>query len=67
MNIEKSTFGTLPDGREVMRYTLRNDSGMEVDVINYGAIITALRVPDRWGNPGDLDKRPPDRHPILIA
>ncbi len=54
MNIEKQIFGTLPDGREVYRYTLKNSKGMEVDVINYGAIITAIRVPDRNHEPGDV-------------
>jgi aldose 1-epimerase len=42
-------FGTLPDGREVMRHTLRNASGMEVALIDWGAAIQALHVPDRDG------------------
>jgi aldose 1-epimerase len=54
MNIEKALFGTLPDGREVYLYTLRNTQGMEVDVITYGAIITAIRIPDRNNEPGDV-------------
>jgi aldose 1-epimerase len=54
MNIEKQAFGSLPDGREVHLYTLKNDAGMEVDIMNYGAIITAIRVPDKKGNPGDV-------------
>ncbi|MGW8317190.1 MAG: aldose epimerase family protein [Bacteroidales bacterium] len=54
MELEKQGFGTLPDGREIDRYTLRNNHGMEVDVINYGAIITAIRVPDKHNNPGDV-------------
>jgi len=39
MNIEKQLFASLPNGRDVYRYTLKNDAGMEVDIINYGAII----------------------------
>jgi aldose 1-epimerase len=54
MKIEKQLFGTLPEGKDVYKYTLSNDAGMEVDVINYGAIITAIRTPDRKGNPGDV-------------
>lgn len=54
MNIEKELFGTLPGGKEVHRYTLKNDKGMEVDIINYGAIITAIRVPDKKHEPGDV-------------
>ena len=54
MNIEKQHFGTLPEGKEVYRYTLKNNKGMEVDVITFGAIITALRVPDKNNEPGDV-------------
>ena len=44
----------LPDGREVFLYSLKNDSGMEVDIINYGGIVTAIRIPDRQKEPGDV-------------
>ena len=54
MEIKKELFGTMPDGREVEKYTLSNNSGMEVDIINFGAIVTALRVPDSDNNPGDV-------------
>lgn len=47
-------FGVMPDGREVLQFTLRNDAGLEIKVINYGGIITALCVPDREGQPGDV-------------
>ncbi|TFI58964.1 galactose mutarotase [Sphingomonas parva] len=42
-------YGTLKDGREIVQATLRNDHGMEVRVISYGAIITDIVVPDRQG------------------
>lgn len=54
MTVEKEQFGTLPDGKEVYRFTLKNDRGMEVDIISYGAIITAIRVPDKNHEPGDV-------------
>ncbi|MEN8156870.1 MAG: aldose epimerase family protein [Bacteroidota bacterium] len=54
MNIEKQLFGTLPGGREVHKYTMKNNHGMEVDVITYGAIITAIRIPDSSNEPGDV-------------
>jgi aldose 1-epimerase len=47
--IEESVFGTMPDGALVRQVTLRNNNGMTVKVINYGAIITAITVPDREG------------------
>lgn len=54
MNIEKNQFGTTPEGKEVLKYTLTNDHGMEVDIITYGGIITAIRVPDKRNEPGDV-------------
>ena len=54
MNMDKQLFGTLPDGKEIYKYSLKNHHGMEVDIINFGAIVTAIRVPDADGNPGDV-------------
>lgn len=39
------TFGLLPDGKEILCYTLCNKNGCELSVINYGATITALKIP----------------------
>jgi aldose 1-epimerase len=47
--IEKVFFGKLPDGREVDLYTLKNSTGSSITVINYGAIVTSITVPDRNG------------------
>lgn len=54
MTVNKEFFGTLPNGKEVYKYTLKNFNGMEVDIINYGAIITAIRIPDKNNEPGDV-------------
>ena len=54
MEITKKYYGILPGKREIQSYTLKNNRGMEVEIINYGAIITSLRVPDRHGEPGDV-------------
>lgn len=35
-------------------YTLTNKNGMEVKITNYGAIITAIKVPDRGGQMADV-------------
>lgn len=42
-------FGEMPDGREVTKYTLKNKNGMEMSVINYGGIVTSIKVPDKNG------------------
>jgi aldose 1-epimerase len=52
--IRKEVFGTLPDGAIVHSYRLRNSSGMEARIIDYGGIVVSLRVPDRSGKPGDV-------------
>ena len=54
MTIEKELFGTLPGGKEVYRYTMKNDRGMQVDLITYGAAVTSIRVPGRNREPGDV-------------
>jgi aldose 1-epimerase len=54
MEIEKRYFGEIPGEKQIELYTLRNNHGMEVDIINYGAIITSLRVPDKNNEPGDV-------------
>jgi aldose 1-epimerase len=45
----KKLFGRMPDGREVFEYTLVNANNVEMRVINYGGIITALKTPDKNG------------------
>ncbi len=47
--ITKELFGILKDGREVYAYTLSNQNGMEVKIINYGGALVSVKVPDRKG------------------
>lgn len=54
MNVESTPFGTTRGGREVTLYTLTNDNGMKVGVLNYGGIITEIIVPAADGTPGDV-------------
>jgi aldose 1-epimerase len=53
-SVVRSAFGSMPDGRTVERFALRNAHGLEVSAITYGGIITSLRVPDRQGRMGDV-------------
>ena len=50
----EDTFGALPDGRKVARYTLTNASGASVSVMPLGAAVLSLRVPDRDGHLADV-------------
>jgi aldose 1-epimerase len=54
MTLRRTPFGTLSDGREIEMLALRNSTGIEVMVITYGAIITAITVPDRNGHSADI-------------
>ncbi len=54
MQLKKTPFGQLPDGRTVDLYTLQNTSGMRVCVITYGGIVTELHAPDRDGQLADV-------------
>jgi len=47
-------FGRTAEGKAVEVYTLINASGMQVRAITYGAIIQAIRVPDRSGHLADV-------------
>jgi len=51
---EKMFYGTLADGREVSLFRLKSAGGAEVDVLDYGAVIRALRVPSRSGELVDV-------------
>lgn len=53
-SVKHSPFGELPNGKSIEQYTLSNASGAEVRVINYGGIITAIKVPDRNGKLDDV-------------
>ena len=50
IRLEERDFGGLDDGSTVRQFLLRNENGMTVGVISYGAIITEIQVPDRKGN-----------------
>ncbi|HVJ18180.1 MAG TPA: aldose epimerase family protein [Polyangiaceae bacterium] len=51
--ISKASYGKA-DGHEVFVYTLTNDKGMVAKIINYGAIVTELMVPDKNGKAADV-------------
>jgi aldose 1-epimerase len=54
MTIQKEKFGETPDGRVIHLYTLKNPNGIKVKIINYGAAIVSIEVPDENGNLEDI-------------
>ena len=47
--METSLYGITSDGHPVEVFTLRNANGLEAEVIEYGAILASMKVPDRDG------------------
>jgi len=52
--ITSETFGQTPDKEEITLYTLKNDEGMSVGIMDYGATIVNWMVPDKRGNFDDV-------------
>src|SRR5579864_4618392 len=51
--VTKQPFGTR-DGRPIHLYTMTNAHGLRIQAMNYGGIITSMRVPDRKGQLADI-------------
>src|SRR5689334_5882034 len=52
-SIASEPFGEV-GGTPVSRYTLTSGHGMRVRILNYGAIIQSIEVPDRTGRVGNV-------------
>lgn len=53
MSIQKEHFGQMPDGREVSLYRLTGRR-ISATVMDLGAVLVSLYVPDRAGNADDI-------------
>lgn len=49
-----SAFTDSLNGKKVELFTLKNNSGMEVSLTNYGATIVSILVPDKTGKNADV-------------
>ncbi|MDP0492496.1 MAG: aldose epimerase family protein [Verrucomicrobiota bacterium JB023] len=52
--INVNHFGTMPDGREVKAFTLKNRNGMEATISEFGALLLSVKVPTSEGSLQDL-------------
>lgn len=52
--LDPAKFDTIIQEKPVQLYTLKNASGMEVCITNYGGRVVSLVVPDRDGKPTDV-------------
>jgi aldose 1-epimerase len=50
MNIEKQLFGSY-QGRDIYQFTLENANGMQIKIMDFGATITSITIPDSNGKP----------------
>ncbi|MFZ1290692.1 MAG: aldose epimerase family protein [Melioribacteraceae bacterium] len=50
----KILFGKLNDGRDVYMYELKNSKGMKAQLIEFGATLVSLSVPDKNGKIEDI-------------
>lgn len=53
-SISSKSFGQTPSGESVTLYTMKNASGMEVQIMTYGGIITKILTPDKNGTVEDV-------------
>jgi aldose 1-epimerase len=52
--LTRRTFGILPDGTGIDAITLGLSGGLEMDVLTFGCIIAALRVPEANGHAANV-------------
>jgi aldose 1-epimerase len=54
MKVSEVKFGQTKTGEDIVLYTIENGKGMKASVMNYGAILVDLWVPDKEGNTVDV-------------
>ena len=54
MSVSERKFGVLPTGEEVKIYHLENKKGAYAEVLQYGAILVKICVPDKNGDLKDV-------------
>ncbi len=52
--LNPTAFDSVIDGKATALYTLKNATGMEVCITNYGGRVVSLVVPDKDGKPTDV-------------
>ncbi|MFH1718817.1 MAG: aldose epimerase family protein [Planctomycetota bacterium] len=54
LEVTQEPFGQMADGLKVISYELKSAQGLRAKVIDYGAILVSLEVPDRDGKSADI-------------
>lgn len=63
--VEVEQFGKLPDGTVVLRYTMKNGLGAELEVLEYGGTVRRFVVPGPDGKPRNVIVGPDTMEGIL--
>ncbi|WP_159436118.1 aldose epimerase family protein [Anaerosalibacter sp. Marseille-P3206] len=53
-HVKVDFFGITKDSNKVYKFTITNNNGTEVDIINYGATVTSFRTKDDFGKIDDI-------------
>ncbi|TDE44347.1 galactose mutarotase [Flavobacterium rhamnosiphilum] len=53
-NSETKLFGLMPDGEAIFAYQISNKNGIKLEVINYGATVSSLKIPLKNGEVADV-------------
>lgn len=53
-NFETKLFGLMPDSEAIISYQITNKNGIKLEVINYGATVSSLKIPLKNGKVVDV-------------
>src|SRR5688572_10361129 len=54
IRVTTAPWGQTPDGRAVTAFTVTNKAGLKTQIIDFGATVISLEVPDTQGNLADI-------------
>lgn len=54
ITVESKPFGKTPEGKDIVLFTIKNQKGMEASIVNLGATLAMLKVPDKNGGVTDV-------------
>jgi aldose 1-epimerase len=54
LSVSKESFGTLPSGEKISQYLLQNVNGMTAAIMNYGATLISLKLPNAQGKMSEI-------------
>lgn len=66
LTVTSEYFCKNDKGDDIVRYNLRNSHGVKVSVLNFGAIMTSVEVPDRDGKFANVTLNFPDAAGYLV-